>query len=161
MKQPYAHPMMPHAQHDELARQEFVVDLKIHMEEEVYPEDAAVYEKRALPRFTKQQGRAPKNHHEVRKLMEREPSTMMWSAMARTIQEMLWDGVGECVERQLPDLISRARVAKPLGTLKLDLDLKMPRYNGEIDIHCMPGGYHTDLTEDDVFSGAIYDRGAY
>lgn len=161
MKQPFAHPMMPLAQHDELARQEFVVDLKIHMEEQVYPVDAAVYEKKALPAFKKEAGRAPRDHHEVRKLMEREPSTKMWSAMARTIQEMLWDGVGESVQRQLPDLIARAQIAKPLGSLTLDPSLKVPRYNGEIDIHCMPGGYHTDLTADDVYSGAIYDRGAY
>ena len=106
-------------------------------------------------------GRAPRDHHEVRKLMEGEPSTKMWSAMARTIQEMLWDGVGESVERQLPDLIARSHIAKPLGTLTLDPALQVPRYNGEIDIHCMPGGYHTDLTANDVYSGAIYDRGAY
>ncbi|MEK9946469.1 MAG: class I SAM-dependent methyltransferase [Alphaproteobacteria bacterium] len=161
MKQPFAHPMMPQAAHDELAREHFVVDLKIHMEEDVYPVDAAVYEKRALPRFKKENGRAPETHHEVRKLMEREPSTKLWSAMARTIQEMLWDGVGNTVERQLPDLIASSQVKKPLGTLTLDPDLKVPRYNGEIDIHCMPGGYHTDLTDDDVFAGAIYDRGAY
>jgi SAM-dependent methyltransferase len=161
MKQPYAHPMMPQAVHDELARQEFVVDLKIHMEEQVYPVDARVYEKKVLPRFTRENGRAPRTHHEVRKLMEREPSTQMWSAMARTIQEMLWDDVGESVERQLPDLIARARIEKPIGTLTLDPDLEVPRYNGEIDIHCMPGGYHTDITADDVYAGAIYDRGAY
>jgi SAM-dependent methyltransferase len=161
MKQPFSHPMMPQAAHDELAREHFVVDLKIHMEEDVYPVDAAVYEKKALPRFKKEHGRAPADHHEVRKLMEREPSTKLWSAMARTIQEMLWDGAGNTVERQLPELISRSKIAKPLGTLALDPTLKTPRYNGEIDIHCMPGGYHTDLTEDDVFAGAIYDRGAY
>jgi len=161
MKQPYAHPMMPLAVHDEHARQDFVVDLKIHMEEQVYPEDARVYEKKALPRFKKEKGRAPKNHHEVRKLMEREPSTQMWSAMARTIQEMLWDDVGESVERQLPDLIAKAKIKKPIGSLTLDPDLVVPRYNSEIDIHCMPGGYHTDITDDDVFAGAIYDRGAY
>jgi SAM-dependent methyltransferase len=161
MKQPFSHPMMPQAAHDELAREHFVVDLKIHMEEDVYPVDAAVYEKKALPQFKKEHGRAPSDHHEVRKLMEREPSTKLWSAMARTIQEMLWDGAGNTVERQLPDLISRAKIAKPRGTLTLDPSVKTPRYNGEIDIHCMPGGYHTDLTEDDVFAGAIYDRGAY
>ena len=161
MKPPFSHPMMPQAEHDECAREHFVVDLKIYMEEDVYPVDAAVYERKALPQFKKEHGRAPKNHHEVRKLMEREPSTQLWSAMARTIQEMLWDGAGNTVERQLPDLISRAKIAEPLGTLTLDPSLKTPRYNREIDIHCMPGGYHTELTEDDVFAGAIYDRGAY
>ena len=51
MKQPFCHPMMPQAAHDELAREHFVVDLKIHMEEDVYPVDASVYEKKALPQF--------------------------------------------------------------------------------------------------------------
>ena len=161
MKPPFSHPMMPQAEHDECAREHFVVDLKIYMEEDVYPVDAAVYEKKALPQFKKEHGRAPENHHEVRKLMEREPSTQLWSAIARTIQEMLWDGTGNTVERQLPDLISRAKIAEPLGTLTLDPALKAPRYNGEIDIHRMPGNYHTVRAENDASQGALYDRGRF
>ena len=62
---------------------------------------------------------------------------------------------------QLPELIEKSRIHKPKGSLTLDPNLKMPSYSAAIDIHCMPGGYHTDIAEDDVYAGAIFDRGAY
>jgi len=30
-----------------------------------------------------------------------------------------------------------------------------------VDIHCMPGGYHSDFTTNDVANGAVYDAGVY
>ena len=30
-----------------------------------------------------------------------------------------------------------------------------------VDIHIQPGGYHTDIVEDDVFAGALYDHAVY
>ena len=45
--QPFAHPMMPLANPDELARQNFTVTLKLFMTEQVYPTDEFVYERKA------------------------------------------------------------------------------------------------------------------
>jgi SAM-dependent methyltransferase len=39
--------------------------------------------------------------------------------------------------------------------------LKVPRYVGAVDIHGMPGNYDTELGRDDVFAGALYDRGVF
>lgn len=162
MQAPYAHPMMPRALHDEHARENFVLDLKIHMEDHVYPGDELVYESQALPKFKREHGRAPQDRHEVRKLMEAEPYTQMWSALARTIQEMLWDDIGSCVERQLPELIEKAKDKdKPLGSLRIDPSFVVPRYNDAVHLHCVPGGYHEQVTKDDVMAGAVYERGAY
>lgn len=162
VKEPYLHPLMPRADHDELARQNVTLSMKLHMTREVYPGDEAVYARRALPRFEREHGRAPQNKTEVRHLMMDEPYTQMWSSLARTLQEMLWDNVGSCVERQLPELIERARGnGAAIGTLRLDPQFKVPRYLSEVDIHVMPGSYGTDLCDDDVFAGALYDRGAY
>src|SRR5690606_5421127 len=110
------------AEHDELARQNFTVALKLYMTEQVYPADERVYEKVARPRFVREHRREPKDHHEVRRLMLREPTTQMWSSIARTLQETLWHTMGECVERQLPDLIARGKALTkaPLGSLTLD-----------------------------------------
>jgi SAM-dependent methyltransferase len=161
MKQPFAHSMMPLATHDEAARQNFVADLKIHMEEEVYPANRLVYEHRVRPAFYRQHQRPPRDRHEVRRAMERDPFCQTWSSIARVLQEMLWDNVGETIERQLPDLIGRAKVEKPIGSLTLDPKISIPRYNSAIDIHCMPGGYGGEITADDVFAGALVDRGGY
>lgn len=164
MQEPYAHEMMPLANHDEVAREQFVVSFKMHMEDNVYPFDGAVYEQRAEPGFVRDNNRAPETRQEVRRLMEDDPFCQMWSSVARNLQEMLWYNVGECVERQLPGLIEKAKstTTKTRGSLTLDPSVEIPRYNSAIDIHCMPGGYHSEVTdEDDVFAGALYDRGAY
>ena len=85
--------------------------------------------------------------------------------MKRIIQEFTWDTVGESIERQLPSLIERARRIRErpskFGTLRLDPDLAAPRYLNAVDIHAMPGGYHSEIVEDDVYAGALYDRGVY
>ncbi|MSO66188.1 MAG: class I SAM-dependent methyltransferase [Alphaproteobacteria bacterium] len=162
MKEPYAHGMMPHATHDELARQNFVVSSRIHVEEQITPGDEVVYERIGKPRFICEHGHAPKDHHDVRRAMRGEPYYQMWSALTRTLKEMIWDDVGESVERQLPTLIARAKPrGRTRGTLILDPVLPVPRYNAAIDIHAMPGGYHSEITRDDVYAGALYDRGSY
>lgn len=163
MQEPYAHNMMPRANHDEVAREQFVASFKMHMEDNVYPFDDVVYRQRAEPGFVRDHNRAPETRQEVRRLMEADPFCQMWSSVARNLQEMLWYNVGECVERQLPELIAKARTKKnkARGSLTLDASVEIPRYNSAIDIHCMPGGYHSEIAEDDVFAGALYDRGAY
>ena len=37
----------------------------------------------------------------------------------------------------------------------------MPKYIEAVDIHVMPGNFQTELCEDDVYAGALYDRGVY
>jgi SAM-dependent methyltransferase len=75
---------------------------------------------------------------------------------------MMWESVNCSVERQLPELIERAKdKGGELGSLTLDPEFKVPGYQTAVDIHCMPGGYHSEFTEDDVAAGAVYDRGTY
>jgi ubiquinone/menaquinone biosynthesis C-methylase UbiE len=75
---------------------------------------------------------------------------------------MMWESVSSSVERQLPSLIEQARgKGGELGSLTLNPDFAIPAYQTAVDIHCMPGGYHSEFTEDDIAAGAIYDRGAY
>jgi len=161
--EPFAHDIMPRAVHDEHARENATLSMKLHMTYSVYGGDRAAYRHNALDRFTKSHGRAPADKTEVRHLMMAEPFTQMWSAIARNLQEMLWDNVGGCVERQLPDLIDAAQEAprKAGGSLRLNPQFKMPRYLSAVDIHAMPGSYGADLTEGDVYAGAVYERGAY
>ena len=156
------HDLLPRANHDELARQDFVHSLKLHLATRVAPGNKQVYERRAKPRFEQQAGRLPKDHHEVRHVMRDEPYYQTWSALQRTSQEMMWEAVDASVTRQLPELVARAsQPAKPLGSLRLDPDLAIPAYHTAVDIHCQPGGYHTEGGPDDVAAGAVYDRAVY
>ena len=156
------HEMLPHATHDEQARQNFVQSLKVHLATSVSPGNKAVYEKRAKPRFERENKHVPQDRHDVRRVMKDEPYYQTWSALLRTSQEMMWDSVATSVERQLPALIERAkRNGKTSGSLTLNPSMPIPAYHTAVDIHCQPGAYHTETITDDVAAGAIYDRAVH
>jgi SAM-dependent methyltransferase len=156
------HELLPHATHDEQARQNFVQSLKVHLATSVSPGNKAVYEKRAKPRFERENTRVPQDRHDVRRVMKDEPYYQTWSALLRTSQEMMWDSVATSVERQLPALIERAkRNGKTSGSLTLNPSMPIPAYHTAVDIHCQPGAYHTETITDDVAAGAIYDRAVH
>lgn len=156
------HAVLPAATHDELARQHFVQSLKVHLATRVSPGNKTIYERRAAPRFESGHQRPPQDRHEVRSVMRHEPYYQTWSTLLRTSQEMMWDSVNVSVERQLPALRERAAAERgTLGSLTLNPDLEIPAYHTAVDIHCQPGGYHTELAPDDVAAGATYDRAVY
>ena len=51
--------------------------------------------------------------------------------------------------------------AEEFRQLRIDADFVPPRYVTALDIHCMPGGYCSEVCEDDISVGALYDRGVY
>lgn len=162
MNQQFNHAILPQATHDELARQNFVQSLAAHINNQIGPGNKVIYEKVAKPRFEREHQRPPKDRHEIRVTMQDEPYYRWWSALRRTQQEMMWESVSSSVERQLPELIERAKdKSGELGSLTLDPDFKIPAYQTAVDIHCMPGGYHSEFIEDDIAAGAVYDRGVY
>ena len=162
METQHQHAVLPAATHDESARQNFVQSLKVHLATRVSPGNKTVYEHRAAPRFAREHRRPPKDRHEVRSVMRHEPYYQTWSTLLRTSQEMMWDSVNVSVERQLPALRGQAAAERDaLGSLTLNPDLPIPAYHTAVDIHCQPGGYHTELVPDDVAAGATYDRAVY
>lgn len=157
-----AHGILPRTTSDEFARQEFVKSLKYHLATQISPGNKEALAARAAPAFAKAKGRAPETMEDVRSAMGSEPYFNFWSALQRNSQEMMWKSVQIPVERQLPDLISRARpVDSAKGSLTLDPALPIPGYHRAVDIHCLPGGYHSEFTADDVANGACYDRAVY
>lgn len=157
------HAMLPQPTHDELARQQFVHSLKQHIATQISPGNRTLYEKRAKPRFEQKHQRLPQQRHEIRQLMEQEPYYRMWGALRRNSQEMLWESVNGSVERQLPELMARSQQLHQtaIGSLTLNPDLQVPTYHTAVDIHCMPGGYHSEYRDEDIAAGVTYDRGVY
>jgi ubiquinone/menaquinone biosynthesis C-methylase UbiE len=160
------HAMLPTPRHDEQARQDFVGALRGHLSAKVMPGAYRVYQARVEPAFRARHGRTPADQDEVRKVMTQDSYYQFWSAMQRRSQEMLWESVIDPTERELPELIGRARkltqrrlAGRKAGTLRLNPKLVVPRYHTAADIHLQPGGYHTDFTADDVSAGAVYDKG--
>ena len=159
MRNNSTHAMFPQATHDEQAQQNFVKSLRVHVTQNFNAVNERLYQESIVPRFTAEHGRPPSSRKELRKAFAAEPKHQWWSSMMRNTQEMLYDTVGPSVERQLPELNERARRLRgKLGSLTLDDTVTVPRYLTAVDHHCKPGSYHTELTNDDVFAGAEFDR---
>jgi len=151
------------ATHDERARQAFVSLLRKHVMADMAGEMRSTYEQEVEPGFMRRHGRAPRDGREVRKAMLNHPYYRAWSAMRYSAQEMTWWSVMPQVERRLPELNEQARrVAsrkRAPGSLRLDPSLPIPRDVSALDIHLMPGCFHTEHAADDVAQGAVYTLG--
>ena len=157
-----AHQMMTDARHDEIAREDFVQSLHFQVLNRMRSGNEQAFEKNVLPGFVRANNRPPKNRQEVRKEMAHEPYHQMWSSLRRTSQELMWDAAAASSTRDAPRLSRRARTnGRAKGTLTLNPAVKTPRYVSALDIHCMPGNYHTEMGDDDVYVASIYDRGVY
>jgi ubiquinone/menaquinone biosynthesis C-methylase UbiE len=150
MNQP-SHPMLPQTDHDEMAEQLFVRDLKTFLSgavEQAQREAALV-----LDPGTQHNWRTAQVFERLHEL----DSFRSWASLRRGAQELLWDAVRTCVERQAPDLAAKAEAAPALGSLTIDPDFEVPAHLARTDVHLMPGGYAGDMG--DLGQGALMDRG--
>ena len=158
------HAMLPRTLHDEAAMQDFVAAFRGHLSAQVVPGNRKLYQQRIGPDFERRHHRPPADRHEIRRLMEQHPYYQFWSAMQRRSQEMMWESLIDPTNRALPGLIAKSRQlnnrsARHRGLLRPDPSLQIPRYHTVHDIHLMPGGYHSNNTEDDIAAGALYEGG--
>ena len=160
-KEQKAHAVLPQTNHDELSRQHFVRSFKEHIVDALHPGLKLAYEKRGKPKFVAQHQREPASIQEVGEAMKPDQHYQAWSSLLRTSQEMMWSSTQIPVERAINERAAPASGQELLGSLTLDPALKIPSYHTAVDIHCQPGGYHTEYVENDVAQGAIYDRAVY
>ena len=164
MSTPYTeqntHSALPNTSHDELSRQHFVRSFKEHIVESLHPGLKLAYEKRARPQYVSKHQREPETIQEVGEVMKKDPHYQAWSSLLRTSQEMMWSSTQIPVERAIVDLAAQS-ADNTLGSLTLNPNLEIPSYHTAVDIHCQPGGYHTEYIDGDVAQGAIYDRAVY
>jgi SAM-dependent methyltransferase len=148
---------------DERARQSFVSQLRKHIMVDMATTMRGVYANDVEPRFKKTKGRVPKDAVEVRRAMLPDPYFRAWSALRYTAQEMTWSSVRPQIERDLPKLIDAARASavqpRQYGSLRLNPKLPIPADMQALDIHLMPGCFHSEFAPDDVAAGALYHHG--
>jgi SAM-dependent methyltransferase len=152
--------MMPQATHDEQALESFLVDMRLHLMETMDPQDRALCNEWVAPRLEEKTGVRPTQSAEVREMLEAHPYHQVWLTLQRLYQDMLWQTIGESVDRQY-DSLETARAAasgNPRGSLTLDPNVHVPRYLGAFDHHRMAGSYHRESRDDDFRPGALYDR---
>lgn len=158
----YRHDVLVDMTHDEESRQDFVRCFKLFLAQHISPGNKRVYEEKVRPQL-QAEGTA-ESIPEINRLMKQQDYYQVWSSLQRCSQEMMWNSVQIPVERQLGTLVQKAESAgegETLGSLKLDPSLAIPAYSTSIDIHCMPGGYHSEFCANDVAAGALYDRAVY
>ena len=157
------HPMLPSATQDELSRQEFAKSFKGFIQSGLLPGLNHVYSGRVAQAFKREHDRAPTNRRDIRSGMIHDPYFQHYAAANRIAQELLWESVLVSIDRELPQLNARAAElsAKSSATLDIPDQFDVPRYVTALDIHCMPGGYATEVEPSDISVGALYDRGVY
>ena len=94
-------------------------------------------------------GRRP-SYLDVKSVMQDDPYYRAFSLLNRATQELLWDTVGESVERQLP---ASAQASGEPACRRRAASLtpgpgvgELPDYFTKVDIHVMPGSFHKELT---------------
>ena len=156
------HAVFPQSAHDDTARFDFLANLNGYLSTRLSPKVRESWEKRVKPAFEQREGRAPENRHEVRKAMASDSVYQTWSALRRNTMEMRQQAGRGMVLRQLGPLIDKVRQINDSSPgLQLDPSVQVPRYASAVDIHCMPGGYHTELVPGDVLAPANYDSGIF
>ncbi len=154
---------IPTATHDEEARQMYVSHLRKLVMADLPADMRKVYDTVVEPVERSKTGQAPKDARAVRKAMQPVTFYRMWSSLRYNAQEMTWHSVEDEVERALPDLIAVANQAAEQspagGSLRLNPDLEIPKAVSALDIHLMPGCFHTEFVDKDVSVGAIYAHG--
>lgn len=155
----HEHGMMTNRSHDEAERQNTVRCLRQSLLRKLAAGSREMFYRDKQPAYEKQHGKPLDDYREIREAMLEDNYMKFQMGFHRVVQELMWESLVPPVEEQLPDLIDRSKkLEKNLGSVELDPDLEFPRYITAVDIHCQPGGYTMENCEDDVSSGAIYDR---
>ncbi|MFB2924059.1 MULTISPECIES: class I SAM-dependent methyltransferase [Aerosakkonema] len=156
------HGVFPEANHDEIARYNFLANLNRYLATVVSPGNKIAYEKRVIPKFQAECDRDFETREEVSEAMKKDPHYQAWSALRRSSMEMRQQAGRSLVLRQANELAEKAeRLNQGKDTLKLNPDLEIPHYVRVVDHHCMPGSYYTELMEGDVTAAANYDSGLF
>jgi ubiquinone/menaquinone biosynthesis C-methylase UbiE len=156
------HGVFPEGKHDEIARFNFLASLNQHIAISVFPGNRLAWETRVKPDYERHHDKPPETRQQVRKAMSQDEFYQFWSALRRTYMEMRQENGRTMVLRQADSLIEKAKQLNDgAATLKLDPAITSPRYATAVDIHCMPGGYHSEIKPDDVTAAANYDCGIF
>jgi hypothetical protein len=134
------------ARRDDKARMNFVSGLRSHVLHELADGLRTVWQHEVEPEL-RRRGRPARNGRDVHAALRANEYFRFYSAVRVTAQDMVYQSVRPVIERGAASLAAAdAQLvrAQPLGSLTLDPSLEVPRSVSAIDIHLMPGSYHTE-----------------
>ncbi|MDC0073561.1 class I SAM-dependent methyltransferase [Alphaproteobacteria bacterium] len=156
------HSLMPELTSDDSSRLNYQMAFSKFLREEIQCGNKKIFSHKVEPKFISENGRKPKNRHEIRKYMLKNSSYQWWACLRRHLQEQSSSIKFPIVERQSQNLSLKAldySKKSKYGSLDLDKKIKFPKYQTSMDMHWMPGSYYTEYESFDVFQGAMYDLG--
>ena len=149
-----------HPTQDERARQAFVGALKSHVNEPMQTRLENLYDSKLRNQLPDGADDQSLDRQTATSLFQQEPLYQLWSALTYHSQDLMWETVGETVDRIVRDVEDRARQletsADRLGTLTLDPDLELPKPIADVEIHRQPGGYFLGDAEGWLTSALLY-----
>ena len=151
------HAMLAQATAAEQSQEDFTRQLSLLLEVKLRPAIGDTYRRRVGPALRARLGREP-DHREIAAEMRTVPANQAWYALRTYNQQRMFRLGCEVVERQRPEMMSRAERYRTPASLKLDDAVKPPRYLAALDTHLQPGGYHTEEVANDLSAGAVFDR---
>ena len=163
MTQPITHALALDRNRDTRARERFVSSLRGFVLNDLAATMRKDFESGVAGGLDTENGGAEPDGADVHRAMRSRDIFKAYSSARCTAQQMVWDVVMDSLEQQRERLNATGSdltgEAKAGGTLELDANLEIPRYVEAIDVHYMPGCYHTERGGEDLAAGAIYDQG--
>ncbi len=157
---------------DEKARMNFVSGLRSYVLMDMANGMRAVWDADVEPGFRRARKRAPKDGPEVHRAIRPNEYFKFYSSLRVTAQDMVWQSVIPPLERQRAALKAKAsslanrsasqgaKGSNSRGSISLKGDgYLLPRSVTALDVHLMPGNYHTETDTDDLAAGSLYDNG--
>lgn len=144
---------------EESSRQGFVAALKGYVNGPMEHQLASLYKETLEPEFKSKNGRTPIDSTEATPLFESTELYQLWASMVYTSQDLLWETVGQSVDRLRPDFEALEGGIEPetvLGSLELNPNLSLPCPISSTEIHRQPGGYFYESTPKDLTSPLQY-----
>ena len=155
--------MLADLTHDEAARQAYAATLRGYTLDVLNGANATICNEIVAPAVAAGGASGRAADRAVIAGMEARDEHRYWQVFSQTWQDLIWHYCMDSVDRQLPSLIDRFRdiSSRAKGTLTLDPDLVLPKYQTAADNHRFPGSYYTETCDDDVRQGAVLDRAAH
>lgn len=143
----------------ENSKQSFVAAFKRYVNGAMEQQLSELFSGDVEPEFRGEFGRKPATIDEAKPLLEQEYLYQLWGSMVYTSQDLLWETVGNTVDRLRPKyeaMAGKLASKTPLGSLHLNPNLELPTPISSVEIHRQPGGYFYEKTSQDLTAPLQY-----
>lgn len=142
---------------EERSRQAFVGALKSHVNQSMQDDLEALFQERLAAEAATLD---TDDRQAATSLFQNQHAYQLWGALTYQSQDLLWETVGETVDRIRNDFERRAteleNAPDKVGTLELAPDLVLPKPIGDVEIHRQPGGYFFDSERAGMTAALLY-----